>query len=93
MPSQRPAEDDSSAEALLGEARAVLQSIWGYPDFRAGQGDAVEQQLALIHFIVNIQMCHCNPSGKNEKLFNPDRFKKVEIGQKLVKIGQNRWEP
>ena len=45
MPSQRPAEEDSSAEALLGEARAVLQSIWGYPDFRAGQGDAVRAVL------------------------------------------------
>lgn len=45
MPSQRPAEEDSSAEALLEEARAVLQSIWGYPEFRAGQGDAVRAVL------------------------------------------------
>lgn len=45
MPSQRPAEENSSAEALFGEARSVLQSIWGYPEFRAGQGDAVRAVL------------------------------------------------
>ncbi|MDR9388642.1 MAG: ATP-dependent DNA helicase RecQ, partial [Balneolaceae bacterium] len=51
MPSQgraekaERAEDYPSAETLFGEARAVLQSIWGYPGFRSGQEEAVRSVL------------------------------------------------
>ena len=51
MPSQGRAEqaeqtdEHFSAEALFGEAKAVLQSIWGYPGFRSGQEEAVRSVL------------------------------------------------